>query len=179
MSHNFSKALIPLVLLTILSYINSLSFYNDGTYDKCFYKTFADEEDLDFSYMISGEVDNNFKVVILDPSSNELYSSIAENEGDFKKKIVNAGEYQLCFFPNEKGENSITFDFVGEHDSGHLIKVAKGQELNDMQKDIVSISTVFEEIKANINYIVERQTVHSESKFYFFISITKFYQSIF
>ena len=160
MSHNFKLVL----LTTILSYINSLSFYNDGTYDKCFMKNFADEEDLDFSFMISGEVDNNYKVLILDPSSNEVYSSIAENEGDFKKKITHGGEYQLCFFPNEKGENSITFDFVGEHDSGHLIKVAKGQELTDMQKDILSISHVFEEIKTNINYIVERQTVHSESK---------------
>ena len=172
MSHNFSKSLIPLVLLSILSFINSLSFYNDGTYDKCFFKNFAQDEELDFSYMITGEVDNNFKVVILNPKSNEIYSSVGENEGDFKRKINTTGEYQLCFFPNEKGENSITFDFIGEHDSGHLIKVAKGQELNDMQKDIISINNVFEEIKSNINYIVERQTVHSESKYSFvFLSI--------
>lgn len=144
--------------------VNSMSFYMDGENDVCFFKFFDEGEKLEASFAISGDDENNTQVTVLDPSSAKLQTIEGEDSGEFKITVKHAGEHQLCFFPNRPAENSVAFEFVSERDGGHIVKVAQGTELTEMQTDILSISGVFEQIETNVKYIIERQTKHSECK---------------
>lgn len=152
-----------LILISIFNQITNISIYMEGDRDFCFYKYFENENSLNLSYLISGEDQTNTRVSIVDPNNEEIYSNTKE-EGTFNHKTTQVGDYRLCFFPDTRADNSVSFEFAGESDLAHLFKVAKGEEITDMKKDILSVQAVFEQIEMNIKYIIERQKAHTESK---------------
>lgn len=156
--------LLLLITFIALTYVSSISFYHSDTDDRCFKKSFMKGENMTMYYAISGEYENNYKVYIKKKDGIPVFEENGRVDGEYTQIIEDADDYVLCFHPKKKVENSVTFDFHGSEEGGHLIKIAKGDNLNQMQKDIVSISSMFEQIEMNIKFLTERYTKHSESK---------------
>lgn len=153
---------LMIFLLNLIQQSLNMSFYIKS--DTCFNKNFEINETLTFSYLVSGEDEKSVKVVLKDPENIEIYSISNEEDGSYTHHIPASGVYRACFYPNSSSENSITFSFLGSFESGNLVNVAKGEEISDMQKDVLSIVGIFQQIEINMKYVIERQSSHFESK---------------
>ena len=151
------------MFLFCFNLVTSISFYMTGEKDVCFHKYFSDDETMRFEYMISGEDESNTKVIILDPSGHELFSQSEKDYDSFMYQTKSSGEYQACFFPNTRAENSVTFSFYGESDAHH-IKFVKNTDVSQMQQDLYNIDDIFDKIEKNAEKIIERQKTQAESK---------------
>jgi len=153
-----------LLLSFIASLVESISVYSDGKKTKCFEKYFSKYENITMSYIVSGEKERNFKVNIINPNNNNIYESNYREAGKFFNECEDSGLYKLCFIPELTYDTSISFDFHGSYEKGHIINAAKGEALTDMQKDILSIQGLFEQIENNVKYLTERYSSHGEGK---------------
>lgn len=153
---------LMIFLLNLIQQILNMSFYIKR--DTCFNKNYEINETLTFSYLISGEDEKSVKVVLKDPENIEIYSTSNEEDGSYTHHIPASGVYRACFYPNSSSENSVTFSFLGSFESGNLVNVAKGEEITEMQKDVLSIVGIFQQIEINMKYVIERQSSHFESK---------------
>lgn len=149
-------------IINLIQQCLSISFYIKR--DTCFNKNYEINETLTLSYLVSGEDEKSVKVVLKDPELIEIYSNNNEEDGSFTHHIPSSGVYRVCFYPTSSAENSITFSFLGSFESGNLVNVAKGEEISDMQKDVLSIVGIFQQIEINMKYVIERQSSHFESK---------------
>lgn len=166
---------IFLVLFNI-DIISGISFYHNSVKTQCFDKYFYKGENITMTYIVSGENESNYRVYVKDKSTEtDIYIQDSTSSGSFDYVIENEGKYELCFKPKVAIENSISFEFHSQDEAGHLIKIAKGENLSLMQKDILSIQSMFEQIEINIKYLTERYSKHSESK----IHILMFFKFIY
>ena len=167
---NLKLVLSLLTLIISLSKTYSISFYHSSDNIQCFYKNFIKGENITMTYMISGENQNTFIVSLKDRVGNkDIFNDIENSSGYINTITENEGEYELCFKPKKVSESSISFEFHSDEEAGHLIKIAKGENLSLMQKDIFSIQSMFEQIEINIKYLTERYSNHSDSKIYIYI----------
>lgn len=160
-----NRIILALVFMTA-TLVQSISVRSEGDKDICFRKYFENEDEMNFSFIISGEDELSFDIIIRDNSTNILYSKIQSDNDSFKRKLTESGEYELCFKPTSRADNDISFNWFGLNEKGHLFNIAKGEELSLMQTDVLSLRGLFEQIEINIKYIIERQQKHSESKYY-------------
>ncbi len=161
-----SKMFIAILTYSIFSsiiFVNSISVMSEGDKDICFKKYFDTEDEMNFSYIVSGEDELSIDVIIKDSSGNIIYSKVQRDHDTDKRKIQN-GDYELCFKPISRSSNDISFNWYGLSERGHMFNIAKGEELNQMQTDVLSLRGLFEQIEINTKYIIDRQQKHAESK---------------
>lgn len=161
-----NRLFIITVLITTfmtISLINSISVMSQGDKDICFRKYFDSEDDMNFSYIVSGEDELSIDAIIKDSSGNIIYSKV-QSDHDTDKRRITSGEYELCFKPVSRADNDISFNWYGQAERGHMFSIAKGEELSQMQTDVLSLRGLFEQIEINTKYIIDRQQKHSESK---------------
>lgn len=156
-------AYTSLILLLTALETNSISFHSGQT-ERCFSKELYVEDELHLSFSISGQNQDSIWVSLQDPSKRDLRSWEGDQDGKFNTTLKETGQYTVCFKPKSTIQSQISFDFYGKLDSGHIIHVAKGETLSDMQRDILSLQTMLEEMEINTKYIIERQQSHSDSK---------------
>ncbi len=159
-----SLIFIGAILLSVIVNISTISLYHNNKSIKCFEKNFSKYENITLSYVISGENERNYHVFLKNPSGENIYDVNKREQGKFTKESNESGTYHACFEPFEIAENSVSFEFHGTMEKGHLISIAKGESLDQMQKDVISIQSLFEQIEINIKYLTERYESHSNSK---------------
>ena len=152
------------IILSIIVNISTISLYHNTKITKCFEKNFSKYENITLSYVISGEKERNYHVFLKNPSGDIIYDVNKREQGRYTKESNETGIYYACFEPFEVAENSISFEYHGTLEKGHLINIAKGESLDQMQKDVISIQSLFEQIEINIKYLTERYESHSNSK---------------
>ena len=155
-----------LICLIFLSSIYSISFTITNDKDVCFNKTFDSNEALNLSYLVSGDDETSITVTLEDPHGVAIFTKSRSEDSEFKHTVTLSGTYKLCFNSNSSSYNNIAFEWHGDLESGHIFKIAKGEELSEMKKDIISIAAIFQTIENNIKYLIERQTSHTESKIF-------------
>ncbi len=165
MSKKYFSIFLCISLITI-TLINSISVMSEGDKDICFRKYFDSEDEMNFSYVVSGEDELSIDAVIKDSSGNVIYSKVQSDHDTDKRKIPN-GEYELCFKPVSRANNDISFNWYGLAERGHMFSIAKGEELSQMQTDVLSLRGLFEQIEINTKYIIDRQQKHAESKAFY------------
>lgn len=160
------SSLLSILLLTILSQSNSLSFYhNEGK--KCFEKYLSKDENITISYAISGQFESNYEVTFglssNENQENQEMEMLFDGKEIGKKEMVaeQSNFYSLCFKAKTNNYNTVTFEFVGKYDSGHTLRYGIGEVLNEMQKGVLNIQNFFEKIERNVKFLTERYGSHS------------------
>jgi hypothetical protein len=135
----------------------------------CVYKDIYSEDSLWFSYEVSGieESEEGVSCKILDHKGNIYYSNEKkESPGTFlskdkvESKTQGATEFKVCFLTTKSYAN-LSFEIYSQSESGHLVDLLKGGKIDDVHKNVTTISSLFQEIETNMKFVLERKDVHS------------------
>jgi len=161
------------VLYYLFSYVNCIWVILSPSKDMfCVNKFFGNNSELKMLYYISGDNEYNIKSTIKFTGENEKGKIVFEKEKKsdslFQLEINNdaiVGTYQLCFSLQSGTETILAFEYLNTKDASHnLIKLAKDDSFQTMNRNITDISNIFDSIEQNLKFYAERSETHNKGK---------------
>ena len=154
-------------LLIILSlniyFISTVVIQTSGKKDKyCVSKVINEEDRINLSYVISGENEEKVHVFLYDEDNKVIYEKYDSDSGDYKEHVKKAGLHKLCFAVVNNNQYYISFEFFTDFDKGHTLDMAKEDHIHEIKRDVIEITSLFEEVEKNIRFTMDRRNKHSE-----------------
>ena len=135
-----------------------------GKKDKyCFYKDVYTPDKIHLSYVISGENEEKVNTVLFgpEPQNKVLFENFNSENGQTIIEAKESGFYKLCFLPLNSNSYYISIDLFTENEKGHVLNLAKDQNLHDMKNDVSEISLLFEQLEQSVKFEMDRRSKHS------------------
>ena len=174
MAYRFPIKFLTIIMLSC--YVSSTIMTLQFKKEICLFKKLKTNDHIKVSFGVSGDNEYGVNCRLLGPHGQTLYEEINNNSGFYKHQPekmddFTEGIFNLCF-RQEQGRNLVTFEFSSEEEGGHVINVAHEGTITDLNKNLTSMSYIFEAIEDNIKEFQTRKTVHNNSK----IILIKLYQ---
>lgn len=128
----------------------------------CFYKQLFDSDKIHFTYIVSSENKEQLKVRFYKSEDmTYLYSQDNEQQGEFKSQLLQPGIYALCFYPQERTQYHISFDYYSQAETGIVKEIAHDKEVKQMYEHVVELKTLFQDFEKNFKFLVDRRNSHT------------------
>ena len=162
MSFKISLRQILILLLTIVSYTNSLKVKINGKQkDYCFIKSIYDVEDtIKIFFLISSGRTESVNVTFKNSDGKILYQEVTRQRGEYQSDVLPQGDYTLCFSPRTNNQYYISFDMQVSGDSAVTKDLAKDKEVKGIKNGVVDLEKLFNDFEKNLKFIVDRRNHH-------------------
>lgn len=122
------RLLFSIALLSIIcSLANSIYLHtNPNKNEYCIQKTIDADDNVRVSYLITGDSDEEkADARLYDPNNNPIFERKNESGGDYQHKTTEQGNYRLCIYVPNPGNNYISFEYFTDFEKGHTLDMAK------------------------------------------------------
>jgi hypothetical protein len=151
-----------ILALVIFTYCSSILIGMDGVKKRCLSKFVNTYNTLHLSFIVTGdEATQKTSVYLYDPDQNIVFKKENEEEGEFDYQPTKDGDHKLCIHPAHDKPHFISFEFYSKFEAGHILNLAKDENIHDMKKDVSEIALMFEEIEENVRFIMDRRNKHN------------------
>ncbi len=122
------KLFLSLALYTIICstanslYLQTKSYKNEY----CVQKNCDYDDNIRLSYLITGDSDEEkIDAKLYDPNNNQIFEKKGESGSEFQHKVTQSGNFKLCFYVPNPGNNYISFEYFTDYEKGHTLDMAK------------------------------------------------------
>lgn len=129
----------------------------------CLNKDLNKDDHIKIFYSVTGDDEHGVSSRLVGPYSTNLFQQTSVSFYEFKHQTQHQGTYTLCFQQNE-GKSYISFEFSSQEEGGHVVTIAKEATFTGMNKNLVEVSTIFEEIENNVKDYEVRKSFHNKGK---------------
>jgi hypothetical protein len=151
-----------ILILSTLTYAVTILVNMDGVRKRCFSKYVSIHNTLHLSFIVTGDEDTQKTSVYLYDSDNIIvFQKVNSEDGEFDYEPKKDGNYKLCIHPGHEKPHFISFEFYAKFEAGHILNLAKDENIHDMKRDVSEIAILFEEIEENVRFIMDRRNKHN------------------
>ena len=152
-----------ILLFYILGNINTLVFKTEILREFCFYKQInSNDQTIYFNYAAIGAKKELVQAVLrqLTPGRKDIHSTQQSENGHYKTNPLQAGKYELCFYPASTNVFSISFSFQTSEEDGELKNIATDTQFKEMKVKIDEINLKMTTLENNAHNLLNRKFTH-------------------
>ena len=151
-----------IMFITLINNSFSLFVYVNPKDRKCIYHDKNEggmKEGLNLQYAISGESEEENRIMVRDPSNLVLYDVENKKKDNVKIKLTRPGKYEFCIMNNAKTRITLTFDFISVQ---NFEGIASESEVSNFLNTVFSIDRKLRKIEFNIKNAAIKKGTHSK-----------------
>ena len=153
-----------LLIFYIIGNINSFMFQTvNSQREYCFSKQItSNDQTIYFNYAAIGEKKELVQAVLrqLNPVKKEIHSTPQSENGNYKTNPLQAGKYDLCFYPLSTNIFSISFSFQTSEEDGELKNIATDTKFKEMKVKMDDINVKMVTLENNAHNLLNRKFTH-------------------